>query len=247
MASNTSSALDPTALPAQFLWPLRAAFWVVIVGTCLWMFCIAMQMFWAYRYAPDNPIGYTDQVLSADMRSTAAMTPLLIQPTALAWLVGNEIKSFTFDFVGDSIQRFAAFPSQMNQRNGQTARSGPPAPGTLLRQEHMDKVMLALTANYVFAARTALFIAALPLAVLLYAVSIADGLAARAVRRACAGRESSSLYHRGKLSQAFVVATTYVCFLALPNAVNPLWFVLPAAVACALLARLQATFYKKYL
>jgi len=249
VASSNSTGLQPTALPAQFLWPLRAFSWTVVVGACLWAFCVVMQMYWAYRYSPDHPMAHVDAVLAADMRSTAALTPLAIEPTALAWGIGNEVKSSTFDFVGGLVSKLAAFPAQLNRRNGRAPQPGSASIDTraLLKQDQVDKVMLALTANYIFAARTAQFIAALPLAMLMYFVAIADGLQARAIRRACAGRESSSLYHRGKLSQAFLVATVFVCYLASPHSIDPQWVVIPTALACGLLARLQATFYKKYL
>lgn len=246
--ASSNSPLQPTDLASQFLWPLRAAFWAIVVGICLWLFCMSAQIFWAYRYAPDRPIAYADQVLEADLQSTALMTPQFFQPTALAWALGNEIKAFTFDFVGDSLAKLASFPTLVNQRN--RAASSAVVPAYVRRPllpEHGDKVVLALTTSYIFAARTAMFIAVGPFMVLLYLMAACDGLSARAIRRACAGRESSSLYHRGKLGQAFVVSTAYACFLGLPVAVNPLWVVLPTAVACSLLARLQVAFYKKYL
>ncbi|MGB5103857.1 MAG: DUF4400 domain-containing protein [Steroidobacteraceae bacterium] len=40
-----------------------------------------------------------------------------------------------------------------------------------------------------------------PLLLLLYAVGAADGFTQRAIRRACGGRESASLYHRAKYLQ----------------------------------------------
>ena len=247
--ASSSTTIQPTALPAQFLWPLRAAFWAVVVAAGLWLFSIATQMFWAYRFSPDNPTAYANAVLAADLKSTAALTPLAIEPAALARSIGNEFKESTFDFISGLAGKLAAFPARLNRSNGQVPRPGSAIAtvGGLLKEDQVDKVMVALTANYIFGARTALFIAALPLAALVYVMAIADGLSARALRRACAGRESSSLYHRGKLSQSFLLATVYVCLLAFPRAIDPLVLLLPACLACALLARLQAKFYKKYL
>jgi integrating conjugative element membrane protein (TIGR03747 family) len=247
--ASSSSALQPTSLPAQFLWPLRAVFWVIAVGACLWAFCIAAQMFWAHRYSPDEPMNYIDAVLAADMKNTAALTPLWIEPTTLAWAIGNEAKASTFDVVNGVVGKLSAFPDEMRQRNGQPKQpvSARTPAQALLGKSQAEQVMLAMTANYIFAARTAVFIAALPLAILIYFVAIADGLPARAIRRESAGRESSSLYHRGKLSQAFLVATVYVCFLASPRSINPLIVLIPTVLVCGMLARLQAKFYKKYL
>lgn len=247
--ASSSSALQPTSLPAQFLWPLRAFFWVIVVGACLWALCIAAQMFWAHRYSPDEPMNYMDAVLAADMKNTAALTPLWIEPTSLAWAIGHEAKASTFDFINGLVSKFSALPNEMRQRNGQTKQpvSGGASAQTFLSGYQTEQIMLAITANYIFAARTAIFIAALPLALLIYFVAIADGLPARAIRRDSAGRESSSLYHRGKLSQAFLAATVYVCFLASPQSINPLIVLIPTLLACGALARLQTKFYKKYL
>ena len=62
--------------------------------------------------------------------------------------------------------------------------------------------------------RFAILLRFLPLLLLLYAAGTADGLAERAIRRSCGGRESASLYHRAKYLQMAVLALGGVVLLA---------------------------------
>ncbi|MBL8529543.1 MAG: DUF4400 domain-containing protein [Burkholderiales bacterium] len=61
------------------------------------------------------------------------------------------------------------------------------------------------------------------------------------------GRESASLYHRAKHSQAVVVAMGGAVSLLLPTSSDPRWIWMPGVVVLAVLARLQWSFYKKHL
>lgn len=89
--------------------------------------------------------------------------------------------------------------------------------------------------------------ALLPLLAGAYLLGFIDGLVARAIRIAGAGRESASLYHRDKWLLAVVGAAAPACYLALPIAL-PLAQVAPfAGLGVLLLARLQWKYYKKYL
>ena len=59
-----------------------------------------------------------------------------------------------------------------------------------------------------------------PLLLLLYAVGAADGFTQRAIRRACGGRESASLYHRAKYLQLAVLGLGAVALLMWPGPVQ---------------------------
>jgi len=95
--------------------------------------------------------------------------------------------------------------------------------------------------------RTATYLCALPLLGLGALLGATDGLVARAKRKACAGHESASIYHRAKLGVSFVAILGYVTYLALPEVSQPLMILIPLAGCLTILVRLQCAFYKKYL
>ena len=86
-----------------------------------------------------------------------------------------------------------------------------------------------------------------PLLVLVYLIAAADGLAQRAIRRACGGRESASLYHRAKHLQVMLVVIGGVLVLILPASIDPRLVGVPVAFLVGILARLQWVCYKKHL
>ena len=74
-----------------------------------------------------------------------------------------------------------------------------------------------------------------------------DGLTQRAIRRASAGRESASLYHRAKHLQVALAGTAILALLVWPAPVDWLRLGLPLAAVAGVLARLQWAYYKKHL
>ena len=60
-----------------------------------------------------------------------------------------------------------------------------------------------------------------PLLALIYLVSAADELKRRAIRRACCGRESASLYHRAKHLQIVLVVMAGAMSLIQPVSIDP--------------------------
>jgi Flp pilus assembly protein TadB len=69
----------------------------------------------------------------------------------------------------------------------------------------------------------------------------------RYLRRAGAGRESSSLYHRAKYLQLTGGVLIAVIFLCAPWHINLVWLFLPVAVFTCCVTRMQWKYYKKYL
>jgi integrating conjugative element membrane protein (TIGR03747 family) len=86
-----------------------------------------------------------------------------------------------------------------------------------------------------------------PLLVLVYLVAAADGLTQRAIRRACGGRESASLYHRAKHLQVMLLVMGGVLVLIQPVSIDPRLVGVPVALLVGILARLQWACYKKHL
>ena len=85
---------------------------------------------------------------------------------------------------------------------------------------------LAILGLYFFGVRLICVAALAPLLAGAYLLGFIDGLVARAIRIAGAGRESASLYHRAKWVLAVVGAGAPACYLALP-------FALPLAASGA--------------
>jgi integrating conjugative element membrane protein (TIGR03747 family) len=110
-----------------------------------------------------------------------------------------------------------------------------------------DELLLAMYAAQDYGVRLALLVMAWPLLLLAYALGLVDGLAQRSIRRACAGRESSSLYHLSKHLQFASIAFVGAIYVLQPYAIQPEWFFVPLASLLGLLARLQWMYLKKYL
>ena len=86
-----------------------------------------------------------------------------------------------------------------------------------------------------------------PLLLLLYAVGAADGLTQRAIRRACGGRESASLYHRARYLQLAVLGLGGLALLMWPAAVHWQLCVPLGALVTGGLASVQWAYYKKHM
>ena len=110
-----------------------------------------------------------------------------------------------------------------------------------------DELRLAMYTAQDYGVRLAFLVVAWPLILLAYTLGLVDGLAQRSIRRACAGRESSSLYHLSKHLQFASIALVGAIYVLQPYAIRPQWFVVPLALLLTTLARLQWMYLKKYL
>jgi integrating conjugative element membrane protein (TIGR03747 family) len=110
-----------------------------------------------------------------------------------------------------------------------------------------DELYLAMLRAQIFGVRLAILMGAAPLFLLVWTLGLVDGLTQRHIRRACAGRESSSMYHRAKFFQFAGLATGAMVYLMWPASIRPEWIVLPLALLTGLLSRVQWTYLKKYL
>jgi len=123
-------------------------------------------------------------------------------------------------------------------------------PDTIVRNAYVsnfEAIQVAMVGTQLFGVRLAMLMMAAPLYAVAYWAAVTDGLVQRAVRRASGGRESASLYHRAKHIQVALLVMGVAVFLLLPASVDPTYFWVPGALVVAILARLQWTFYKKYL
>lgn len=110
------------------------------------------------------------------------------------------------------------------------------------------EIEVLLYNSILFAAKLGVVVGLAPIYVLWMVVFGVDGLVQRYVRRACGGHESASIYHRAKLyGTKLLPPLAALIFLCSPVAVPALWVFVPSALISALLIRVQATYYKKYL
>ncbi len=123
-------------------------------------------------------------------------------------------------------------------------------PDTIVRNSYLaniDAIEVAMIGTQLLGVRLATLAMMAPLLVLVYLVAAVDGLTQRAIRRACGGRESASLYHRAKHLQVMLVAMGGVLVLIQPVSIDPRLIGVPVALLVGILARLQWACYKKHL
>ena len=123
-------------------------------------------------------------------------------------------------------------------------------PDTIVRTAYLaniDAIEVAMIGTQLLGVRLATLGMMAPLLVLVYLIAAADGLTQRAIRRACGGRESASLYHRAKHLQVMLLVLGGVLTLIQPVSLDPRLIWMPGALLVGLLARLQWACYKKHL
>ena len=123
-------------------------------------------------------------------------------------------------------------------------------PDTIVRNTYManrEAIEVAMIGTQLLGVRLATLAFTAPLLALVYVVAATDGLTQRAIRRACGGRESASLYHRAKHSQVVLVVMAGALSLIQPVSIDPRLIWVPCAVLVGILARLQWAYYKKHL
>ena len=123
-------------------------------------------------------------------------------------------------------------------------------PDTIVRNSYLantEAIEVSMIGTQLLGVRLATLAMMAPLVVMVYLVAAADGLTQRAIRRACGGRESASLYHRAKHLQVMLVAMGGVLVLIQPVSIDPRLVGVSVALLTGLLARLQWACYKKHL
>jgi len=123
-------------------------------------------------------------------------------------------------------------------------------PDTIVRNTYLvnrEAIEVAMIGTQLLGVRLANLAIMAPLFALVYLVAATDGLTQRAIRRACGGRESASLYHRAKHLQIVLIVMVGALNLIQPVSIDPHLIWVPCAVLVGILARLQWVYYKKHL
>lgn len=236
--SGRSASMSQGTLATILLGPFKLAF-AVTLGLAL-LLIVAWALDW-YFVSHVWPTGLVQlhALLEAELamgRALAAMQGA--DPAPSVWLA-NGLYGVVFEASGIHAMalRFA---------------DGSPLsiPDTVVRGAfvaHREFMESAMVGTQLVGVRLATLLRFAPLLLLLIAVGAADGLAERAIRRACGGRESASLYHRAKYAQLTLLALGGLTLVLWPGSIA--WQVClgVAAVAACVLVRQQVMYYKKYL
>jgi integrating conjugative element membrane protein (TIGR03747 family) len=246
-------------LVRQWKWPLRVVFWWVMIASCVWVYAIAAHWLWAWRAAPQAPLAHSRAVLEGDLAALAPLRPRLFEPMQVSGWIASTLQDGVLDVCLGAARALMNWPTRYRDARIRQAGDGGAASPTSSEFDAgaqfvadqlaagSEALGLLATGTQIFAVRTALYLASLPLLTLLAGVAVADGFVARARRKACAGRESASLYHRAKLAVSFVAILGYVACVGVPSMVEPSRLLLPIVLLVTLAVRLQADYYKKYL
>lgn len=251
MATKSNANIDHGVLVRQWKWPLRILFWWATIALVVWVGTLAVHWCWARTLAPESPVAYSQLVLQRELDQLGKFAPVLFDPVGIATSIANTVHDIAVDTSLIAARALMNWPNFMRSNAAsQEIKANPDPGGDFVRRQLEaagDGWLLMVNNTKLFAVRTATYLCALPLLILATALGVADGLVARAKRKACAGHESASLYHRAKLGFSFICILAYVGYLALPEVIHPQQILIPLVGVLTLLVRTQSKFYKKYL
>jgi len=137
-------------------------------------------------------LAQVQQTLSQDLELTRSLRPEA-PLTGLAVACARGVYGFFFQLI----------PIERWMTNASLLPANPDIPtygGDIVARNHLvyhlqGELYLAIVRAQLFGVRLAILIGAAPLFLLVWSLGMVDGLTQRTIRRACAGRESSSMYH----------------------------------------------------
>jgi hypothetical protein len=231
MASKNAS-MDKTSVTIALARPYE---WIYSIVIGLFLIFVWMALVNITFIASIWPHGGGLQAITAILEHDAAFAP---QPLA-TWLADWSYAAlFKFSGIHDVLIAATTPGAKLSAVDDALVN------GLLL--PHADEIAILMQSARLIGIRAALLVEILTIALPLLGAAIVDGLAQRYVRRECAGRESSGLYHRVKyvlLVGGLVIAMIY---LTTPIGLHPRWL-FPWVATATLLVFLQTKFYKKYL
>ncbi len=236
--SSRNAAFHDGALAGVLLSPLKLAFSLVL-GLVALLLC-AWIVDWVFVFKVwSQGIERLRDLLAHDLAGGIALAARQGAGAGVITAPANALYSIVFEATGihDMGKQFAK-------------GSALSIPDTIMRRSyvsHREGIEAAMVGTQLLGVRAAILARFVPLVLLLYAVGAADGFTQRAIRRACGGRESASLYHRAKYLQLAVLGLGGVALLMWPG---PVWWELCVALGGLLtggLASVQWAYYKKHM
>ncbi len=237
MASRNASFHEDVVAGALFA-PLKIAF-VLFLGL-VGIVIVAWIVDWTFVFKvwPES-VGRLKGILAADLARAIELAEWQGGVSSVVTRTANFMYGLVFGVTGIH---------DMGLRFAQGAALS--IPDTIVRNSYLaniNAIEVAMIGTQLLGVRLATLGMMVPLLVLVYLIAAADGLAQRAIRRACGGRESASLYHRAKHLQVMLVVIGGVLVLILPASIDPRLVGVPVAFLVGILARLQWVCYKKHL
>jgi integrating conjugative element membrane protein (TIGR03747 family) len=236
--ASRNASFHEGVVAGALLAPLKLAF-VLLLGL-VGIVVVAWIVDWTFVFKvwPEG-VGRLKGILAADLARTLELADWQGGVPSIVTGTANFLYGLVFGVTGihDMGIRFAQG----------TALS---IPDTIVRNSYLaniDAIEVAMIGTQLLGVRLATLAMMSPLVVLVYLVAAADGLTQRAIRRACGGRESASLYHRAKHLQVMLLVMSGVLVLIQPVSIDPRLVGVPVALFVGILARLQWACYKKHL
>lgn len=239
-SSQRDGSIHDNPISQAFLWPvhlvLRLTFLVLALLLLTWcIYLVFMHKVWE----PGTAVEHTRLILASDL-GQLTQTGSNPETAQIAIATANRLYWLVWELtrIHEAMIAFAD-PTPRGMLD------------TYLRNvlivPFAAEIYVLMDATKIFGERLALFITAWPVFGLAYVVGTVDGLVQRYIRRSGAGRESSGLYHRAKFLQLGGAAFLTLGYACIPMTIDPRWVILPSAAILAVLARIQWTYYKKYL
>ena len=105
----------------------------------------------------------------------------------------------------------------------------------------------AMIGLQIFALRIGVLILSLPIWLIITVAAVADGFVGWYLRRTGGERESGFIYHRAKRSLAWSFVCLWLIYLVPPVPMNPVYIIPPFLLVSGIAARLQVSYFKKFL
>ena len=237
MASRNAS-FNEGVVAGALLAPLKLG--CLLMLTLVGILVVAWIVDWTFVFKvwPEG-VGRLKGILAADLARTLELAEWQGEVPSVVTGTANFLYGLVFGVTGihDMGLRFAAGAALS-------------IPDTIVRNSYLaniDAIEVAMIGTQLLGVRLVPLAMMAPLLMLMYLVAAADGLTQRAIRRACGGRESASLYHRAKHLQVMLMALGGVLVLIQPISIDPRQVGVPVALLVGILARLQWACYKKHL
>jgi integrating conjugative element membrane protein (TIGR03747 family) len=236
--ASRNASFNEGVVAGALLAPLKLAF-VVLLGL-VGIVVVAWIVDWTFVFKvwPDG-VGRLKGILTDDLALALELAELQGRVPSMVTRAANFMYGLVFGVTGIH---------DMGLRFAQGAALS--IPDTIVRNSYLaniEAIEVAMIGTQLLGVRLAALGMMVPLLVLVYLVAAADGLTQRAIRRACGGRESASLYHRAKHLQVMLLVMGGVLVLIHPVSIDPRLAGVPVALLTGLLARLQWACYKKHL
>lgn len=217
--------------------PFKFAWYLLATGLLVWFVGMVIQITWV-RYYHLNPTEHMEQQISYYVDKAPSQGLVKTLAYKAYWLV---FEATSFQRLLSSAPKPADATAEYQDPLGRSVHR------TIWAAYRQDLIVIAY-GTVLFGVKAAIVLFVIPLFLILMIAAGIDGLVQRAIRRACGGHESDTLYHRAKLfGTKLLPPFAIVIFFCSPVTFDAAWLFVPCAFVSATLLRIQATYYKKYI